>query len=55
MRSICVINWGANNADLHSVVLCVLTRVVVVVGYSEYLHAVLHVLTKRECPPSTHV
>jgi hypothetical protein len=49
-----VLSWGANNADLYSVVLYVLTQVVVV-GYSEYSHDVLDVLTKRGSPPSTHV
>jgi hypothetical protein len=64
MPSICVLNWGANNADLYSVVLCLLKRVVVA-GYSEYSHEVLHVVTLRthtrvlrvlaQRPRSTHV
>ena len=47
MPSICALSWAANNTDLYSVVLCLLTRVVVA-GYSEYSHEVLHVLTKHE-------
>jgi hypothetical protein len=49
-----VCSAGANNTDSYSVALCVLMRVLVV-GYSEYSHEVLHMLTKRECPPSTNV